>query len=55
MRIIHTKGTITIALCLMAIFLAIGCAATKKITEDITGGEKALKKKIGFLPVVNGL
>jgi len=53
MRIIRTKGTITVAFCLAALFLAIGCAANKKITEDITGGEKALKKKIAFLPVVN--
>jgi len=37
----------------MAVFLAIGCATTKKITGDITGGGKALKKKIAFLPTVN--
>jgi hypothetical protein len=37
----------------MAIFLAIGCATTKKITEDIMGGGKVLKKKIAFLPTVN--
>ncbi len=53
MKIIRTKGTITIALCLMTIFLAIGCATTKKITEDIMGDGKALKKKIAFLPTVN--
>ena len=53
MKIIRTKGTITIALCLMTIFLAIGCATTKKITADIMGGGKALKKKIAFLPTVN--
>jgi hypothetical protein len=53
MKIMRTKGTITIALCLMTIFLAIGCATTKKITEDIMGSGKVLKKKIAFLPIVN--
>jgi hypothetical protein len=53
MRIIRTKGTTIIAFCIIAIFLAIGCAATKKITEDLVGGGKALKKKAVFLPAVN--
>ena len=53
MRIIRTMGTISIASCLIAIFLVIGCATTKKITEDIMGEGRALKKKIAFLPTVN--
>ena len=53
MKIMRTKGTITIALCLMTIFLAVGCATTKKITEDIMGSGKVLKKKTAFLPIVN--
>jgi len=53
MRIVATKGIAIIATFLMAIFLAVGCATTKKITGDITGGGKALKKKIAFLPTVN--
>ena len=53
MRIVDPKGAITIALCFMAIFLAIGCAATKKIGQDITGGGKALKKKIALVATVN--
>jgi hypothetical protein len=53
MRIVDPKGTITIALCFMVIFLAIGCAATKKIGQDITGGGKALKKKIALVATVN--
>ena len=53
MRIVATKGIAIMATFLMAIFLAIGCATTKKITEDIIGGGKALKKKIAFLPAVN--
>ncbi|MBW1739707.1 MAG: hypothetical protein JRJ42_01085 [Deltaproteobacteria bacterium] len=52
MRSIRIKGSMMIAV-LMAIFLAIGCAATKKITQDILGEGKALKKKIAFLPIVN--
>jgi hypothetical protein len=53
MKIMRTKGTITIVLCLMTIFLAIGCATTKKITKDIIGSGKTLKKKTAFLPTVN--
>lgn len=54
MRIMRTKSTIDIiAFCLMAIFVAIGCATTKKITEDIMGEGRTLKKKIAFLPTVN--
>lgn len=53
MKIMVPKGTVTVALCFMTIFLAIGCAATKKISNDITGGDKALKKKIAFVPIVN--
>lgn len=53
MKFMRIKGTITIALCLMTIFLALGCATTKKITEDIMCNRKALKKKIAFLPIVN--
>jgi hypothetical protein len=53
MKIMAPKGTITVALCFMTIFLGIGCAATKKITNDIRSGDKALKKKIAFVPIVN--
>jgi len=53
MRILATKGIAIMATFLMAVFLAIGCATTKKITEDIGSGGKALKKKIAFLPTVN--
>ena len=53
MRIIHAKDTITIALCFMVIHLAIGCAATKRIGQDITSGGKGLKKKIALVPTVN--
>ena len=52
MRIVATKGIAIMATFLMAVFLAIGCATTKKITGD-GGGGKALKKKIAFLPTVN--
>jgi hypothetical protein len=53
MKIIRTKGTITIALCMITVFLASGCATTKKITKEIIGSRKALKKKIACLPTVN--
>ena len=53
MRIKGPKGAITVSLCFMTIFLAIGCAATRKISNDIRGGDKALKKKIAFVPIVN--
>ncbi len=52
-RIIRRKGNIIIGFCLMTIFLALGCATTKEITEDIIGSGKALKKKIACLPTVN--
>lgn len=53
MKIIQRKGIMAIAFSLMAIFLAIGCGATKKITKEIVGGGKVLKKKIAFLPTLN--
>ncbi|NVL89955.1 MAG: hypothetical protein HWN69_03020 [Desulfobacterales bacterium] len=53
MRTIRTKSTIAIVFCLTAVFLAVGCAATKKITGEIMGKGSALKKKIAFLPTVN--
>jgi len=53
MKIMVPKSTIMASLCFMAIFLAIGCAATKGIGNDIRDGDKALKKKIAFVPIVN--
>ena len=53
MRMMAPKSTITVALCFVTVFLAFGCAATKKITSDIRSGDKALKKKIAFVPIVN--
>ncbi len=52
-EMIRKKGTKAIAFCLVAIFLAIGCATTKKITQEITGKGRALKKKVALLPTVN--
>jgi hypothetical protein len=52
-RMIRAKGTVFILFCLAAIFLSVGCAATKKITKDITGKGGRLKKKIAFLPTFN--
>jgi len=51
MRIMRRKGSIVF--CLIAIFLVTGCATTKKITEDIMGEGKVLKKKIALLPTLN--
>ena len=53
MKIVPTKGIAIVATFLMTISLAIGCATTKKIAEDITGRGKSLKKKIAFLPTLN--
>ena len=50
MRRIHAR---MVFIGLTAIFLAMGCAQTKKITEDIVGISGRLKKKIAFLPTVN--
>lgn len=53
MRIIRRKSNIIIAFCLITIFLALGCAATKQTTKGIIGCGKSLKKKIAFVPPVN--
>lgn len=45
--------TVAIVFCLATVFFSIGCAATKKITKDITGKGGRLKKRIAFLPTVN--
>lgn len=51
MRIMWRMGSIVF--CLIAIFLLTGCATAKKITKDIMGEERTLKKKIALLPTVN--
>ncbi|NVM57376.1 MAG: hypothetical protein HWN51_04590 [Desulfobacterales bacterium] len=48
-----SKGIIIVALCLPVCLLVIGCGTTKKITDDILGKGRSLKKKIAFLPSVN--
>lgn len=50
MVIIAKKGIIITALLFLCALLAPGCATTRKITDDILGEGKALKKKIGFFP-----
>ena len=40
----RTKGTMFVLFCFVAIFLATGCATTKKIARDITGKRAPLKK-----------
>jgi hypothetical protein len=52
MRMIHNRGPTFVVFCLAVIFLASGCAATKKIGKDITGGG-SLRKKVAFLPNSN--
>ena len=41
------------SMCIMAVFLVPGCAATKKIAKDIFRDENHLKKKIAFFPGTN--
>jgi hypothetical protein len=53
MEMIRRKITVAIVFCLSTIFFLVGCAATKKITNDITGKGGRLKKRIAFLPTLN--
>lgn len=50
---IRRRATIVFVFCLTAIFLAVGCTATRMISRDITGKGGRLKKKIAFLPISN--
>jgi len=47
------KKTVNIILLVVVGALISGCATTKKITDDIMGPDRVLKKKIVFLPTVN--
>jgi predicted small secreted protein len=50
MGIIVKKGITIITFLFLCALLASGCATTRKITDDVLGKGRALKKKIGFLP-----
>jgi hypothetical protein len=51
---VHLKAFIIVSLYCAFCSFATGCATTKKITADILGKGQTLRKKIAFLPAVNG-
>jgi hypothetical protein len=53
MRIRGVEGSIFIALFFLVGFVVFGCATTKKITGDVMGKGRALKKNIALLPAGN--
>lgn len=53
MKIIRREGAIFLTVCLLACLIASGCATTKKISYDIMGKGRALKKKVAFLGTIN--
>jgi len=50
---VHKKSLDILLLFVVAYTVFSGCATTKKITDDIMGPDRVLKKKIVFLPTVN--
>jgi hypothetical protein len=51
--IVCRKVIIVVALCLLGSITMHGCATSKKITDDIMGRGRSLKKKMAFLPTAN--